>query len=53
MATSAASPTNPQRRRGLALTEGLTAASAIEGAVGLANRSIDLGARCSEVSPWL
>jgi hypothetical protein len=52
MATSAASPTNPQRRRGLALTEGLTAASAIAGAVGLANRSIDLGATITRRLPF-
>lgn len=62
MATAAAPPTNPERRRGLALAEGLTAASAMAGAVGLANGSIDLGATINGrlpfespafgVSPW-
>ena len=52
MATATAQPINPQRRRGSALAEGLTAASAMAGAVGLAIGSIDLGTTINARLPF-
>jgi hypothetical protein len=52
MASAAAPSTNARRRRGLALAEGLTAASAIAGALSLVGGSIDLGATINGRLPF-
>jgi len=52
MASEAASPTGARRRRGLALAEGLTAVSAVAGALGLVTGSIDLGETINRRLPF-